>query len=333
MADFYQLCDADQAECLTGLARAALARWDGRFSDPVLFKYRENAVFTTRREDGVRFALRVHRASYHTDGSLRSELYWMRVLGEAGIPVPPVLPAADGSLFVHAGADGVPEVRQVDMLGWLSGGDGPREDPARHYFKVGRLAARLHRQGSAITLPAGFDRHSWDADGLLGDSPVWGRFWELPALSADQRDLLLRARGQARADLADYGKAGDRYGMIHADLIRDNLIQDGDRLQAIDFDDCGFGWYMFELATVINAMPDGDDAVLREQLFEGYRSVRPLPDLDRLPLFRFLRATTYLGWLQTRSETRTAREKAPMLIDNCCRLAADYLKNASGGRP
>ncbi|MFV3126994.1 phosphotransferase enzyme family protein [Niveispirillum sp. KHB5.9] len=330
MADFYQLSDADQARHLTGLARAALARWDGRFSDPVLFKYRENAVFTTHREDGARFALRVHRAGYHGDSSLRSELYWMRALGEAGIPVPPVLPAADGSLFVHAGADGVPEVRQVDMLGWLSGGSGPRDD---HYFRIGQLAARLHSQGSQIPLPADFDRHSWDAGGLLGENPVWGRFWELPALSADQRDLLLRARERALADLADYGKAEDRYGMIHADLIRDNLIPDGDRLQAIDFDDCGFGWYLFELATVINAMPDGADPVLRGQLFAGYRSIRPLPDLDQLPLFRFLRATTYLGWLQTRSETQTAREKAAMLIDGCCRLANEYLNNATGGRP
>lgn len=333
MATFHELSDEDQARRLTDLARAALARWDGRFSDPVLFKYRENAVFTVHRADGVRFALRVHRAGYHSDASLRSELYWMRALGEAGIPVPPVLPAADGSLFVHAGADGVPEVRQVDMLGWLSGGDGPKDDPAGHYFKIGQLAARLHSQGSVIPLPAGFDRHRWDADGLLGDSPVWGRFWELPALSADQRDLLLHAREKALADLADYGKSPTRYGMIHADLIRDNVISDGDRLQAIDFDDCGFGWYMFELATVINAMPE--EGGYADQLFAGYRSVRPLPDadLDRLALFRFLRATTYLGWLQTRAETRTAREKATTLIDGCCRAASDYLKLETGGRP
>lgn len=335
MADFYQLSDADQAECLTGLARAALARWDGRFSDPVLFKYRENAVFTVHRADGARFALRVHRAAYHDDAALRSELFWMRALGDAGIPVPPVLPAADGSLFVHAAAAGVPEVRQVDMLGWLSGdGQGAQDDPASHYFKIGQLAGRLHGQGSEIELPRDFTRHSWDEEGLLGTRPVWGRFWELPALSVEQRDLLLRARERALSDLAAYGKPPARYGMIHADLIRDNLISDGNRLQAIDFDDCGFGWYLFELATIINAMTDSDDRTLRERLFAGYRSVRPLPDADLayLPLFRFLRATTYLGWLQTRSETQTARDKAPALIQQCCIAALRYLTPTREGR-
>src|SRR5690606_27638728 len=178
-------------------------------------------------------------------------------------------------------------------------------------------------------LPDDFERHRWDEAGLLGPDPIWGRFWELPALSGEQRALLFAARDQARADLAAFGKAEARFGMIHADLIPDNLLDDGGRLQAIDFVDCGFGWYMFELSTVLYALLDNPPyELLRDQLIEGYRAVRLLPeaDIDRLPLFLFLRGTTYLGWLQTRSETETARVRGPWHIERCCRAASDYLK-------
>ena len=327
---FYALSDADQADRLTELAEAALTRWGDGFTAPKLFKNRENAVFTVEGADGARFALRVHRAAYHSDAALRSELHWMRELDAAGIAVPRVEPALDGSLFVHAEAAGVPEVRQVDMIGWLAGtaADASADD---YFYRLGGLAARLHDRGAQISLPSDFTRHSWDEAGLLGPDPLWGRFWELPALTADERALLQTARARAATELATYGKAPGRFGMIHADLIRDNVLEDGTSLQAIDFDDSGFGWYMFELATIICAsMNRADLPELQEQLFAGYRAVRPLPpaDLSRLPLFLFLRATTYLGWVQTRSETQTAREMAPMHIERCCRLAREYLQTS-----
>lgn len=334
MSSFYDLSEEDQAERLTALAKAALTQWDGPFAAPELFKYRENAVFSVRRDDGTRFALRIHRAGYHSDAALRSELYWMAELERLGINVPPVLAASDGRLLVHAGADGVPELRQVDMLGWLTGSAIASSDAGvalngTYYLKLGALAGDLHDKGSQVRLPADFDRHSWDEDGLLGSDPIWGRFWELPALSSDQRALLLEARERASADLAAYGRSEARFGMIHADLIRDNVINDEGRLQAIDFDDAGFGWYLFELATMLCANLDRPDyPEIRDQIIAGYRSVRALPDseIDHLPLFMFLRASTYLGWVQTRSETQTAKEMGPMHIARCCRLASEYFE-------
>ena len=334
MSSFYDLSDEEQAGHLTDLARVALTNWDGPFLEPELFKYRENAVFSDRQEDGSRFALRIHRAGYHSDAALRSELYWMAELGRLGINVPPVLAASDGRYLVHAGAAGVPEARQVDMLGWLTGSAITSSETGealggKYHFELGKLAGELHNKGSQIQLPPDFDRHRWDEEGLLGSSPVWGRFWELPALTPAQRGLILEAKDRALADLAAYGKSEARFGIIHADLIRDNVINDGGRLQAIDFDDSGFGWYLFELATILCANLDKPDyPSIREQVIAGYGSVRVLSDaeIDRLPLFLFLRASTYLGWVQTRSETQTAREMGPMHISRCCRLAMEYLQ-------
>lgn len=337
MTDFYTLSDTKQAVRLTRLAEAALTRWDGTFGAPELVKYRENAVFSVRCGDGSRVALRVHRHGYHSDAALRSELHWMAQLRDAGIGAPPVIPAADGSAFVHVGVDGVPEARQVDMLGWLPGAPiGSSETGlalagdagARLFHDLGALAAAVHNQSEAQLLPADFTRHSWCEEGLVGDEPLWGRFWELALLTDAERALLLEAREKAATALAALGRPASKFGLIHADFVPENVLHDQGTLRLIDFDDAGFGWHMFELATALFFLLDepGYDE-LQAALLKGYRTTRPLSDEDEalLPLFLFLRGTTYLGWVQTRSETQTAREIGPMLVERTCGLARAWL--------
>src|SRR5579864_52029 len=112
-------------------------------------------------------------------------------------------------------------------------------------------------------------------------------------------------------DLDEFGTAADRYSLIHADLVPENILVDGTHLQVIDFDDAGFGWHMFELATSLyfirreSVYPEARDA-----LIEGYRHVRPLPQtqLACLPMFLAARGSTYLGWVHTRRNEPAARE-------------------------
>ena len=334
--DFYALSPDHQLERLQQLAHIALELWPGRFERLTPVKYRENAVFSAYDETGGRFALRVHRHGYHSDEALRSELLWMRELSAHGVHVPPVVPTRDGSVLAMVTCAGVPEARQVDLLEWLAGDPiGTSEEGVTSgdhivplYERIGHLASKVHDQVAAWTYPDGFTRHAWDLDGMLGPDPVWGRFWELPALTAHQQRVIDAARERAQADLATFGTGPDRYGMIHADFVPENLLDDGETLRLIDFDDSGFGWHMFEVATALYFNLDRPDyATLRDALFRGYRKGRPLDDHHEamLPLFLFLRGTTYMGWVQTRPETQTAQEIGPLIIARTCALAEAYL--------
>jgi Ser/Thr protein kinase RdoA (MazF antagonist) len=334
--DFYALSPDDQLGRLQQLAHVALEQWPGIFERVTPVKYRENAVFSAYDTSGRRFALRIHRHGYHSDDALRSELQWMRELTAHGVHVPPVVPTRDGAVLAMVTCPGIPEIRQVDLLEWLAGDPiGSSEDGvttgdhvAPLYERIGHLASKVHDQATAWTFPDDFTRHAWDADGLLGPDPLWGRFWELPALSPDQQQVIGAARERARSDLTAFGTGLDRYGMIHADFVPENLLDDGETLRLIDFDDSGFGWHMFEMATALFFNLDSPDyATLRDALFRGYRSARSLPDDHEamLPLFLFLRGTTYMGWVQTRPETQTAQEIGPMIIARTCALAEAYL--------
>ena len=301
------MTDAEALE----LASRALALWGGGDA-PRLVKNRENTVFEMRLAEGQRAALRLHRPGYQTVAGIESELLWMQGLAAAGMPVPAPVPALSGAL-VEA-LDG----RCVSCVGWLDGVPlgsaelplaGTPGEQAERMRDLGGLVARLHEATDALELPTGFARPSWDEDGFLGEAPLWGRFWNSPAFAADERALMLEARDTVRAALGALRAEGADFGLIHADVLRENVLCHDGGLALIDFDDSGFGFRHYDLATALvqsleePALPD-----LAAALVAGYRAARPLAP-GRLALFVMLRCCASAGWIASRAAPGDARQR------------------------
>ena len=313
--DFYRRPSQEQIAALTELAWAALPTWGLKPESSIeLLAERENAVFVVTSGDGERFVLRVHRAGYHSDAQLRSQVAWARALQRDGvIRTADVIDTPEGKPFAVVSHPAVPEERQVSLLRWAEGtklselGGGAQQE----FGLIGELMAKLHSHAARWQPPAGFDVLNWDTEGLVGDNPEWGRFWEADGLDADDRALVLSFRQRARRELEQFGAAPDRFGLIHCDFLADNLLVDGDRITLLDFDDSGYGWHLFDIATALalaTLREDFDD--LRSAFLTGYRRQRPLSEdhLARLPLFLALRASTYVAWVHTRSHTQFAKD-------------------------
>ena len=249
----------------------------------------------------------------------------MAALAAGGLAVPVPQPTLDGALSTEAG--GV----TADLLSWIDGQpmgvDGrlsPLGDAAAAYRALGTEMARLHALSDAWEVPAGFTRPAWDAGGLVGEAPLWGRFWENPLLSADQAHLLAAARDLARDRLAAREGVLD-FGLIHADLVPENVILAAAGPVMIDFDDGGWGARGFDLATAANrALREDHSAVLTSALIEGYTATRRL-DLAGLALFQALRSFTYVGWIVPRLAEPGARARADRFIALAERLARALL--------
>ena len=304
-------------DILTARAVTALAHWNLPEQVPELIKYRENAVFKVRLAWGEPAALRLHRPAYHSQAALASELAFMANLRDKGLAVPQPIPAANGALLVAFGET----PHHADLIGWVEGeplgmtgtplAEAGRDLPAI-FRAIGREMALLHGAADTFRLPDGFERPAWDAAGLLGEVPFWGRFWDCPMLAAGDRSYLADLRATLSMRLGAVAPSLD-YGLIHADIVRENIFVRKGAVAFIDFDDCGFGFRLFDLATtLLRNRREPHYASFRAALLEGYAAVRPQAraSFEHLPLFLLLRALTYIGWAAAR----------PDLPDNAERL-------------
>lgn len=269
----------------------------------------ENIVCDVTLEDGNRVAMRLHRPGYNSINELESEVQWVEALGHAGVLVPRAVPTVDGNHYVDIAVGG--EARQVGVVEWVAGEPvgGPIENDGSavvsHYRSIGVVAAQIRAHNATWVPPVGFERRRWDAAGLMGENPLWGRFWEAEDLSASQRELFARARIELFAVLSAVSTGPDRFGLIHADLHLGNLMAADDQLTVIDFDDAGFGWFAHELAVSLHPVLDEpweDDA--RAALVAGYREVHPLDDEEEklIDVFLTVRCLMLMGWLDARRD-------------------------------
>jgi Ser/Thr protein kinase RdoA (MazF antagonist) len=282
--------------------RDAVARWPISVASLELAAQRENIVYAVTNIRGEKFALRRHRQGYHTVVELESELAWMAALAERGVAVPSPCMSKSGKRIETVNG------HQFDLLTWMPGtsmgkAGTPLDLPDRQktLFNLGAALARLHEASDAWQQPPGFSRHVWNAEGLLGEKPFWGRFWENPDLSEVECELLLKARAHAQKKIRRIAPHLD-YGLIHADPVRENVLVEGDKVQLIDFDDGGFGFRLFDLATVLlKCRSEQDYNGLSDNLLAGYHSVRKL-DVTHLQFMIALRAFTYVGWIISRRD-------------------------------
>jgi Ser/Thr protein kinase RdoA (MazF antagonist) len=294
---------------------AEVARLWSAVGAPRLIKDRENAVYEIALPGGERAALRLHRPGYQSQGAIRSELWWMAQLAEAGVPVPRPVPTRDGALVAEV--DG----RAASVVSWVEGaqiGDGatPLEDDAQavaaRYRALGALIAAMHDATDALALPPHFERFSWNRVAFVGGDPLWGRFWENPALTSEEAELLRAARIGADEALARHEAEGADFGLIHADVLRENVLTHEGRLSLIDFDDSGFGFRAYDLATAeVQGLEDPMNAVASLALHEGYRAARraDAPPLGDVTLFVALRTFASCGWIVTRAAPDDPRQR------------------------
>jgi len=294
-------------DTLNALAQQALDAWGGPGKAPRLVSHRENAVFEAHLKDGTQAALRLHRPGYNSVAEIQSELWWTHALAEQGFPAPKPIPSKSGDLLVQLGGNQV-----ATVISWVDGAPigatndrlaGSLSDQIVLYRQVGDLLARLHTQSDALELPQTFTRRNWNADGFLGDKPLWGEFWLNPALTSDEVELVQSARTKAQDDLKAYEAEGADTGLIHADALRENVFQTEHGLTLIDFDDAGYGFRLFDLTTALSqSIEDDNYTALMDAVFEGYGKLRPLgsKDTSRVSLFAMLRTFASLGWVVPR---------------------------------
>lgn len=316
---------------LQAVAEALAPRWGmAEGARARLLNVSENATFRLDSPaDGAPMVVRLHRPGYHTRPEIESELAWIEALrAEGWIETPAVHALVDRDGHVAAFEfDG--GIRYAVGFAYMSGEEPTLADDLSDDFRrLGAINAKLHQHARRWPRPDGFVRKTWDFATTIGPRPHWGDWRAALGLTPDGKAILERVCATLERDLTTIGQGPERFGLIHADLRLANLLMDGGRIGVIDFDDCGFGWYLYDFAAAISFYEtDPSIPKLQEAWLDGYRAVAPLSDDEALslPTMVMLRRLLLTAWIASHAETPTAQEFGSGYTDGTVALAESYL--------
>lgn len=227
-----------------------------------------NDVFAVEATSG-RFALKLYNVRSRDVEDVEWEVELVEHLATNGAPVARPVAGADGAvqtLDLHG------ESRAAVLWRWVPG-EKPR--PSREtYLALGETAARIHRAADGYN-PA-WIRDDYGEDVLI-DEQI-GRM-RRHLLAAGRIEEVVALGKRLRAAIAE--RELDR-GFCHMDLTLDNVHLTDDGMVAFDFDSAGWCWRAMEPSGVLR-FSDG----FFEDWLEGYRRVRPFPDLDERAVAAF----------------------------------------------
>lgn len=336
MTDFDQLSHEEQLPVLLELANAALSHYAlPSGSKAEMLNLSENATYRVTSPEGRRWALRVHRDGYHSRQAISSELAWEMDLRQTGVVTTPnPVRGNDGEIIQDVSHLRLARPRHVVLFDWETGAEpGIGEDLSGPFEVLGEITARMHVHARQWVRPSWFNRLTWDFDTALGeDKPHWGRWRDGVGMDREKTKLFQRTVDLIGRRLQAYGKDADRFGLIHCDLRLANLLIDGGAVKVIDFDDCGFGWYMYDAATPVSFYEHEPQVPqLVESWVKGYRKVLNLPSADEaeIPTFIMLRRILLVAWIASHIEAEFPKSLGAGYTDGTLPLCEDYLRRFS----
>jgi Ser/Thr protein kinase RdoA (MazF antagonist) len=304
---------------LRHIAVEAMANYEVAEPRIRLVAHGENTTYRVTSAGGAsdgEYLLRVHRPSRHgrdIDSRLAvtSELEWLVALrADTSLAVPEPVRAAGGELTTTASVDGVDGSRVCSLLRWMNGRNHHHSALPVHLQRLGGVLAQLHDHADHWQRPDGFVRTRWDHETYFGNTMVYGNVdavdaWNL--LPASLRRRFAAVAEKVGNVMQQLGQGTDVFGLIHADAHLDNVLFDGGQARLIDFDDCGFGYRIYDVAVALWELRHRDDySSFNEAFIRGYTEHRPLPaeQLEHLDAFIAAREVAFGLWLVGMAETR-----------------------------
>ncbi len=317
---------------LQKLAEQSLSLWDVPEDARVrLINVSENTTYLVEASQGYQAILRIHRENYHTLRAIESELAWLEALGrEKVIKTPGYFLGRNGRAIQLGNTDGLNNARFMVLFHFVDG-DAPDEsvDMVYGFQELGAIAARCHDHAISWVKPTHFERLTWDADAVFGPAATWGNWRDAPLGDRDIAEVLEEVEETVCARLAAFGKAPERFNLIHADMRLANLLvgQEGTRL--IDFDDCGHGWFLYDFAASISFIEDDPRIpTFKAAWVRGYRSVRGLSAEDEAEIETFImfRRMALLAWIGSHIQAPEPQQMAPNFASITAQIGKLYLK-------
>jgi Ser/Thr protein kinase RdoA (MazF antagonist) len=321
MKPYHTLTQRGQIQRLKTLASAALTHYPltPTHITPLLHGF--NTTFRVTTTNG-RYVLRVGRPAgfgFRTAAEAASEMAWLAAIRrDTSLDVPDPVANRQGHLVTIAAAPGIPEPRTCVLFRWMDGRFHRKSLRPADLTKVGRFMAHLHHYvQNHFTPPPGFTRHHLGMGGEMGQVYHQGLAEGMAIITPAGRDILIKTVERALPLIATLDQNDPTvYNLIHADLHQHNYLFHNGRVRAIDFDDCGYGHFLYDIAVTfwyIRRHPNFP--ALRAAFLAAYQAERPLAPGDQTYLDTFMSLRSVLLATYAAAETHPRiRAIAPRFV-------------------
>lgn len=294
----------------------------------------ENATYMVKdKKTGNNMGvLRISRPGYHTLTELNSEMKWLNQINEyTPLVVANPIPGKDGKdVQVVKGSDGNNYFCVIcEYLNGKAPDENDEEKMVKQFAYLGETTAYLHRQTEIWNGTSRLDRMEWNYDTIIGEHAAWGRWNDFEDMTPKAEKMLTEVSQIIEKRLKRYGKNENNYGLIHADLRLANLLLEEDQIKVIDFDDCGFGWHLHDLASALSFIEEKPIVPkLVNAWLGGYKKVLPFTDTDfeEIDTFIMMRRLQLTAWLASHKESGPVEELSVGWMDGTIQLAERYLR-------
>jgi len=336
---FEHLSYRGQIPRLRNLAERAVTRYGLCDTTIDLLTHRENTTFRVTipqesrhnndnlggKNGSTKFVLRLYGPVAPNPAMIRSELLWLAAIRrDTDLVVPEPVSAQDGSLLTQVSDEGIPEPRLCVLFHWVEGRFMNAGLTPASIEQVGTFLGRLHQHGEHFVPPADFVRPHLEWTRVFGQGTVAD-----PAFVAEKGNGLISQNEIALfkaiaekvgAEMQTIPQNAANHGLIHGDFQQTNYLFHKGEVRMIDFAECGWGYYLFDIAKALSRFEiEGGhrraNPAMRDAFFKGYERIRPLRTLyeQHLQVFLAIRFMTTMNYL-LRSANPYIRAEAPVWI-------------------
>lgn len=292
-----------------------------------LLKYSENIIYKIEFQTIDPVVFRIHRPGYHDEEELLSEMLWMmEIERDTTVSLPKIYVGRNGSPMQQLACGdstyycSVISFLEGKVLGAIEG-----DELYAAIEEMGEITAQLHKQAIERDESQQLKRFSWDIKNFFDEDGVWGSWRAYPGLVGTDKQILSVCQEKITSRLEEYGRSREHYGLIHSDLHFYNIIRKDGKNQIFDFDDCGYGFFLYDLGCTLVTY-SRDLKKLTDCWVKGYEKIRYLTaeEKELLPMFVLLRRIVRLGWLASHWDSDTRKTVDPEYLPITIQMAKEW---------
>jgi len=162
------------------------------------------------------------------------------------------------------------EALYVTLMNWIDGKVLSKPTDIQ-IINMGRLLAQLHNASESFTPKENQQFPMWGIESFHKNMKKLKQYHS-SFLSENGWKTYLSVADKIVAELENVKKSSQNYGIIHGDFHMENIIFRENAAFPIDFGRCGYGYFLYDIASAILGL----SWQCRKKFIEGYVSLREL---------------------------------------------------------